>query len=179
MNCERATEMLGAWMDGEVAASELRELEEHLDQCAACSREKARIERLEGALKGAFAARATDLAFAPFWEGVQKRIAAEAPRQRRLSEWITDALAPRSLAWVVPLILVFAIGLFSVRQFFPGWLWGTAVANLTFVESIDPHGGNVALFRESETRTTVIWLYPNQEGEDESSQEATGTDNPF
>jgi anti-sigma factor RsiW len=179
MNCEIAKEMLGAWLDGEVSASELREVEEHLAQCASCSREKARIERLEGALKGAFAAQAAELAFAPFWEGVQKRLAAEAPWHRRLSEWITDAFTPQSLAWVVPLVLVFVIGLFSVRQFFPGWPWGTAVANLTLVESIDPHGRNVALFRESETRTTVIWLYPNQEGEDESSEDASRSDNPF
>jgi anti-sigma factor RsiW len=179
MDCERTREMLGAWLDREVPGPELRELEEHLAQCAPCSREKARIERLDGVLKGAFAARATGPAFAPFWEGVEKRLASEAPWHRRLSEWVTDAFTPRSLAWAASLVLVLAIGLFSARQFFPGWPWGGAAANLTFVESIDPHGGNVALFRESETRTTVIWLYPNQEGEDASPEDSGRSDNPF
>lgn len=180
MNCDRAKERLGAWLDGEAAVSELREIEEHLARCVSCSDEKARIERLDGALKSAFAAQAAELAFAPFWEGVQRRLTEERPWHRRLAEWTAEAFTPRRLAWTaVPLILVLAIGFFSLRQFFPGWPWAAGIANLTFVESIDPHGRNVALFREFETRTTVIWLYPNQEGEDEFSEEATGAGNPF
>jgi hypothetical protein len=33
------------------------------------------------------------------------------------------------------------------------------------VESIDAHGRSVALLRENESKTTVIWLYQNEEGE--------------
>ncbi len=41
-------------------------------------------------------------------------------------------------------------------------------SNFASVESIDAHGRNVALLREDETKTTVIWLYQNQEGENEN-----------
>jgi sugar (pentulose or hexulose) kinase len=39
------------------------------------------------------------------------------------------------------------------------------------VDSIDSHGHNVALLRENESKTTVIWLYQDQEGEDEAAED--------
>jgi len=39
------------------------------------------------------------------------------------------------------------------------------------VDSIDAHGRNVALLREYDSKTTVIWLYEDQEGENETAEE--------
>jgi hypothetical protein len=55
------------------------------------------------------------------------------------------------------------------------WRLGPPANSFTAVESIDAYGRNVALLREDETKTTVIWLYQNQEGEDESP--GTNTEN--
>jgi hypothetical protein len=53
------------------------------------------------------------------------------------------------------------------------WPVGGQISNYASVESIDTHGRNVALLREDETNTTIIWLYQDPEGENENVEEAT------
>src|ERR1051325_2312839 len=69
------------------------------------------------------------------------------------------------LAWAVPVAAVVLIALFSTVRY-SNWF---APTNLASVESIDGHGFNVALLREAKTKTTVIWLFENQETEDDNS----------
>jgi hypothetical protein len=57
---------------------------------------------------------------------------------------------------------------FSYESYFPIW---RSRNNFATVESIDSHGRNVALLREDDSKTTVIWLYQNQEGDDEAAEE--------
>jgi len=59
------------------------------------------------------------------------------------------------------------------------WKEETPRNNFAAVESIDAYGRNVALLRENETRTTVIWLYQNQEGDNESSGETSNQSPTF
>jgi hypothetical protein len=75
--------------------------------------------------------------------------------------------------------IVLLLAIVSLEQFFPGWRWGSNRSNTTAVDSIDGHGFNVAVFRESKTKTTVIWLYENQEEEDESAAESASPDTSF
>ncbi len=82
-------------------------------------------------------------------------------------------MAPPRLAWAVPAAIVLILGLFSLQQYFPG------PTNQAAVESIDGHGFNVALLREAKTKTTVIWLFDNQESENEASADSASTDTAF
>jgi hypothetical protein len=62
------------------------------------------------------------------------------------------------------------LGLFLWILIGPGG--GSAVrAMVSAVDSIDAHGRSVALLRENETKTTVIWLYEDQEVEHETAEE--------
>ena len=91
-------------------------------------------------------------------------------------EWARSRFAAPGLAWAVPAVIVVLLGVLSLDSF---WKLGSQRNNFAAVESIDAHGRNVALLREDETKTTVIWLYQNQEGEDESSGENTETKPSF
>ncbi|HSE89399.1 MAG TPA: hypothetical protein VLJ79_24515 [Candidatus Binatia bacterium] len=85
-------------------------------------------------------------------------------------KWARATFAGPGLAWVVPAVIIIVLGALSFDSF---WKLRAQRNNFAAVESIDAHGRNVALLREDETKTTVIWLYQNQEGEDESSGEIT------
>jgi hypothetical protein len=51
------------------------------------------------------------------------------------------------------------------------WRLGGSRNSFASVESIDAYGRSVALLREQETKTTVIWLYQDQEGENEAAED--------
>ena len=67
------------------------------------------------------------------------------------------------------------LGLLSLTK----WPLGGQVNNYASVESIDTHGRNVALLREDETKTTIIWLYQDSEGENENVDETTNSGPAF
>jgi anti-sigma factor RsiW len=173
--CDRIQEWLGAWLDGELPPAKAAEVKLHVEQCSACAAEKARIQRLDAALKSALEARVSDAAFAPFWAGVRARIAREKSWSERVFDWMRGVFAFPRLAWAVPVAAVILIALFStIRN--SNWF---APTNQASVESIDGHGFNVALLREAKTKTTVIWLFENQETEDDNSVEPAASEQAF
>ncbi len=178
-DCEAIESSLGAWLDGELDHSEAERVRIHVQECPSCLGEKERLERLQASLKGVLEGGASELAFEPFWDGVRQRILERKPWHARLWDWARPAFYPKRLAWAIPLVIVFFLGIFSLEQFFPGWRWGSNRGNVAAVDSIDGHGFNVAVFRESKTKTTVIWLFENLEDEDESSGESASTDSSF
>ncbi len=178
MNCEATKRLLGTWLDGELGSAEAREIQKHTEECPACSEEKRRLTHLQASLGAVFQAQASGLDFEPFWNGVRRRILEDHAPRAGFLDWLRFALPPQRLAWAIPLVIVFILGVFSLEQFFPKWRGGNK-GNLAAVESVDGHGFNVAVFRESKTKTTVIWLFQNQEEEDESSAESAPTDPAF
>jgi predicted anti-sigma-YlaC factor YlaD len=177
--CQEIQRALGAWLDGELDHSEAEQVRAHLGQCPSCLGEKIRLERLHSSLKSVLQTSAAEVEFETFWNGVRRRIHERRPWHARLLDWGRFALYPPRLAWAIPALILIILGVLSLDQFFPGWHWGLGRSNLAAVESIDGHGFNVALFRESKTRTTVIWLFENQEGEDEISAEPASGDPAF
>ena len=120
------------------------------------------------------------MAFGPFWAGVRERILEqETPWHARVLDWARAALSSPSAAWTIPAVIIVLVGVLSLGPFFQGWRWGFGRGDLAAVESIDGHGFNVALFRESKTKTTVIWLFENHEGEEETSAEPASGDPAF
>jgi anti-sigma factor RsiW len=177
-DCEIIKKSLGAWMDGELDADRGAEIQLHVQGCASCLEEKARLERLDASLKRVLEANASRVDFKTFWAGVSQRIAEEKSWPTRVLEWINPLLYPRRLAWAVPATVMVLVAVLSLDQLFPGWR-GNGQANMASVESIDGHGFNVALLREAKTKTTVIWLFENQESEDETSGESASGDTAF
>jgi anti-sigma factor RsiW len=174
--CEDMRELLGMWLDGELRPHDAEGIRLHLQSCAQCKGELLQLERLHSSLKSLMESDGSRVAFEPFWRGVQERIAEKKPWHWEAAEWARSTLAGPGLAWAIPAVILVVL---SVVSFNSVWKLLGQRNNFAAVESIDAHGRNVALLREDETKTTVIWLYQNQEGEDDSSGENTETSPSF
>ena len=168
--CDDIRPMLGAWLDGELGPSEAEAVRGHVAGCAICAEERRQLEKLEAVMKSVFATEAEQIAFGPFWRSVQDRIENRKTWPVELIDWARSAVGAPLLVWAVPAVIVVVIGVFSLNPFWWGSRWGMSRNNYAAVESIDAHGRNVALLREDETKTTVIWLYQNPEGENEKTE---------
>ena len=170
-SCESIRGRIGAWLDGELSASDAEAARIHVDACAVCGEERRQLERLDTSLHEAFKAAGSKLAFDPFWRGVEQRITQETNGYKEFADWIRATVTAPRLAWAVSAVIVIVLAALSVDLFFPNMKTSTQRDNFAAVESIDTYGRNVALLREDETKTTVIWLYQNPETENESSTE--------
>jgi anti-sigma factor RsiW len=175
-DCKQITKSLGAWLDGELSASHAEAIRLHLVSCAHCEEERRQLEKLHLSLQTLWRANAPQLVFEPFWDGVRKRITKQPSWRQSVLEWARSTLTGPGLAWAVPAGILVLLGVLSWNSF---WRLGAQRNNFAAVDSIDAYGRNVALLREDETKTTVIWLYQNQEGEDESSRENAETSPSF
>jgi anti-sigma factor RsiW len=175
-SCEHIEDSLGVWLDGELNSAEAELIRLHLESCARCDGKRRQLEKLQASLKSVLDSNLPQLALEPFWRGVQERIAEKQTWRQEVMEWVHSVLAEPAVAWAVPAAIVIILAVLSVDSLRK---LVTARNNFAAVESIDAHGRNVALWREDETKTTVIWLYHNQEGENESSGENTETGPSF
>lgn len=176
MDCELVRRAIGAWMDGEVSEREAGEIRTHVAHCPSCGDLKTQLERIHFSLHTTLEARASEVSFESIWNGVQRRIAERSPWRLWFWDWLREVFFPRRLAWAIPLTIVFLVAILSAEQILSKWGWAPGNGNLAAVESIDGHGLNLALFREAETKTTVIWLFDSQEEEDEPLQEISAPD---
>jgi predicted anti-sigma-YlaC factor YlaD len=167
-DCERIKASLNRWLDGELSGSDAEVIHLHLENCPLCDGERRQLEKLQSSLKSLLLSNVAPIAFEPFWDGVRERITAKRSWHEDIMEWARSKFARPGLAWTVPAVIAILLAVFSLDSF---WKLGAQRNNFAAVESIDAHGRTVALLREDETKTTVIWLYQNQEGEDESPGE--------
>ena len=169
-SCHSFRAAIGPWLDNELAAKDAEAMRLHLEGCAICAEERRQLERLHSNLKGAMLAENSEITFEPFWRGIQQRIAQEKPWYEQLGERLRDFCAKPSITWAVPAVIILVLALASLDSFLPGLKPGAPRDNSAAVESIDAHGRNVALLRDDDTKTTVIWLYQNQESDDEPAE---------
>lgn len=175
-DCDRIRASLNRWLDGELSGSDAEVIHLHLENCPLCEAERRQLEKLQSSLKSLLLSNVAPIAFEPFWDGVRERITAKRSWHEDIIEWARSTFARPGLAWTVPVVIAILLAVFSLDSF---WKLGAPRNNFAAVESIDAHGRNVALLREDETKTTVIWLYQNQEGEDESPGENAETSPSF
>jgi predicted anti-sigma-YlaC factor YlaD len=168
IQCDRIQESLERWLDGELDAVETENVRAHVAGCATCSAARQRFEKIEGALKQVFVVEAPKVEFTSFWHELDRRIHRKIPWYRGLLDRVRGWEGTPRSAWAVPVLIALLLALFSVESYFPFW---RSRNNLATVVSIDSHGRNVALLREDESKTTVIWLYQNQEDDDEAAEE--------
>jgi len=174
IRCEDIKDRVGAWMDGELSPACAEEVRVHLESCTACCEERRQLEKLQVSLKAVLVAGPSSVSLERFWPGVEQRINRKPVWHEDFFGWVRDLLTPPQLAWAVPAVIVLLLlGAFSFELFWPGTRLSGQRNNFASVESIDAFGRNVAVLRENETKTTIIWLYQNQEGENESTGEKT------
>ena len=168
-SCEKVRSAIGPWLDGELPEPEAETTRLHVATCPLCAEEQRRLEHLHASLYSALTAGSSKPAFEPFWQEIRQRIAQKTTWRESFAGSIYGTLTPPRLVWAVPALIIIALAALSVDFWLPGFRGGAPRDNIVAVESIDTYGRNVALLREDETKTTVIWLY--QESENEASSE--------
>lgn len=166
--CDRIEESIERWLDGELGAAESERVRAHVTGCANCGAAQERREKLDRALSGVLVAGAPKIEFAPFWDELERRLEAKTPWHQDVLERMWGWVSAPRVAWGVPALIAVLLAVFSFDAYFAT---SRSRNNLATVESIDSYGRNVALLREDESKTTVIWLYQNQEGDDEAAEE--------
>jgi anti-sigma factor RsiW len=164
--CEDKVASIERWLDGELSGAESESLRVHMAACAGCSEARRRLEKLQSTLTGVLLSEAQPVDFMPFWRAVQLRINEKRPWYQDALDWMRGVLPASRLAWVVPAVIALLLAGVSLESYWRGGRNAFAT-----VESIDAYGRNVALLREYDTKTTVIWLYQDQEGENEAAEE--------
>jgi len=167
--CEDKIASIERWLDGELSGAESESLRVHMASCAGCSETRTRLEKLQSTLTGVLLSEAQRVDFMPFWRAVQLRVNEKRPWYQDALDWMRGVLPASRVAWVVPAVIVLLLAGVSLESYWRGGAGRNAFAT---VESIDAYGRNVALLREYDTKTTVIWLYQDQEGENEAAEES-------
>lgn len=166
--CEQIEPMLERWLDGQSSEADGARVRDHLGACERCARALRRLERVDAALHGLLVSAVPPIAFKPFWRGIEVRLRERAPWHQELAERAKTWLAAPRAAWAIPALIAILIGVLSYDFKIP---LGRSRSNLATVDSIDSHGRSVALLREDDSKTTVIWLYQTPEGDDEVADE--------
>ena len=122
MNCKEILSRLHAYVDGEVPARLMREMEEHLGVCPLCRSQIERIRQVEEILD--------NMSVPPLPEGFSARVMAEArrralpaPGKRPLLgldwmplRWFADLTIPMRLAACATVLLACLLGMFMSRD---------------------------------------------------------------
>jgi anti-sigma factor RsiW len=166
-DCKSIRESIDSWQDGELSAAESESVRAHLASCTDCGETQRRLEKMQLALKAALTSQAPQIDFMSFWQGVERRINEKRAWHEDLLDWSRGLFTAPRVAWMVPAV----IGLLLVLLSTDIWRLGGSRNSFASVESIDAYGRSVALLRQPETRTTVIWLYQDQEGENETAED--------
>jgi predicted anti-sigma-YlaC factor YlaD len=152
LNCEQAVDLIGPFADDELNRDRAHALEVHLQNCPSCQNELNSIKKLKELI--AFALEE------------EVRLADPGDLAQRVGK-IIDSARPRRSIWSQPvwacaaIAFLVAIG-FMVSQREPLLKWFGEKKNDAVVEEIQTPGTVLALWREPESRTTVIWLFDDQ-----------------
>ena len=169
-DCENMRESIGRWLDGELGPSESESVRSHVAGCAQCQQTQRQLEKIQSELRQALYSEAQKIDFVPFWRGVQIRIAEKRAWYADALDWSRSLFTASRAAWAVPAVIALLLAALSLDSYFPGWRG--ARNSFATVESIDAYGRSVALLRENESKTTVIWLYEDQEGENGTADDS-------
>lgn len=171
--CESIRESIGTWLDGELYGADAEAVGAHLQTCPICGEERRQLEKLNMALKKALEAESLPVHAQSFWRDLRRRIEAKRAWSAEVKAWLGSTVRAPSFAWGVPVAIALLIGAVYSDAILSGWGLGSPRNNFASVESIDAFGRNVALLREYETRTTVIWLYQNTDSDSEAAGETS------
>jgi anti-sigma factor RsiW len=122
MNCKKVLSHLHAYVDGEMPARLMREMEEHLGACPPCRSQVERIRQVDGMLDS--------IAVPHLPQGFSTRVMAEArrralpvPEKRPLwgldwmpLPWFADLTVPMRLAACAMVLLACLLGMFMSRD---------------------------------------------------------------
>jgi len=134
MNCKKVLSRLHAYVDGEMPASLMREIEQHLGACPSCRSQVERIRQVSDVLDS--------LTVPPLPQEFSARVIAEARRRALLTRekksflplgwqplrWFLELSVPMRLAACAMVLLACLLGMFMSRDLSMSGSSGTTVA---------------------------------------------------
>jgi anti-sigma factor RsiW len=164
MNCREGRPLLPLFLDGELDARQMREVALHCTRCGDCESELRGMERLQDVLVARIRAEVAEIDSNRIWAAVAPRLDSVArPWYVRVRErW--DDVGPRWQTWAPVSAAVAAAGLTAIllwggqpRGTEPS-PWASSGDNSAIVDSVQSNVESLALLREPETNTMVLWI---------------------
>ncbi len=165
MNCRESRPLLPLFLDGELEARQMRAVALHSTRCPGCEDELRQIERLQELVATHVAQQVEAIDLSALWARVGPRLKATAPPwHERLREWWWEVRSEGRRGWLpVSAAVVGAAGVLAMilwqaqRPTEPAQL-ASAVDNSAILDSVQSNVDSVALLREPETNTLVLWI---------------------
>ena len=162
MNCREARPLLPLFFDGEIEARRMRAVALHSTRCRECEESLRGLERLQDALVTHVSSQLDEIDFNRVWDGVAPRLDSS-PRSlgQRLADWwgavdfgrVRHAPVYAALATAC----VLAILLWQRDTVHPpGDI--ASVDNSAILDSVQSDVATLAVLREPETNTLVLWI---------------------
>jgi hypothetical protein len=167
MNCRESRPLLPLFLDGELDARQMREVALHSTRCGECEHELRGMERLQELISSRVQAEVVQVDLSRIWAGVAPRLeSVRRPWYERLRErweelgprWQT--LVPVSAAAAVAAVLAMLLWQGQQASVEPTQ-WASAMDNSAIVDTVQSNVEQVAVLREPETNTTVLWITDN------------------
>lgn len=162
MNCRETRPLLPLFFDGELEARQMRTVALHSTRCAACETDLRRLERLQDALAARISSQLDEIDVSRIWDGVTARIdVVPLPRPQRWREWWEGEHS----GWLGKVPAYAALAAAALLAIF---LWQhngmkppaelAEVDNSAILDSVQSNVGSLAVLREPETNTLVLWI---------------------
>jgi hypothetical protein len=162
MTCRETRPLLPLFFDGEIEPRQMRAIALHSTRCSDCEGALRRLERLQDALMAEVSSRLEEVDLSRVWDGVAPRL--DAPRRSGSLGWKTWWPA-RDLRWMRPAPALTALAAGCLLAIFL-WQWNAghpsnelaSIDNSAILDSVESNVGSLAVLREPETNTMVLWI---------------------
>jgi hypothetical protein len=162
MNCRETRPLLPLFFDGELEARQMRAVALHSTRCSDCEGALRRLERLQDVLAAEVSAELDGIDLGRVWTGVASRL--DVTRGRGVLGWKRWWEMP-DLRWIRPAPTLAALAAACLLAVFL-WQWNAArppaelasTDNSAILDSVESNVGSLAVLREPETNTMVLWI---------------------
>lgn len=173
MNCRETRPLLPLFFDGELEARQMRAVALHSTRCPECEDSLRDLERLQDALVAHVSSQVAEIDLSLVWDGIAPRLEFS-PRSlwQRFTEWwgAVDVRWARQapVYAAIATACILAVLLWQRDTLGPP-VDIASVDNSTILDSVQSDVTTLAVLREPETNTMVLWITDDGSPYDESA----------
>ncbi|RJP18523.1 MAG: hypothetical protein C4520_14345 [Candidatus Abyssobacteria bacterium SURF_5] len=163
MACEKVRGLLERFHDKELDERDSKSVAEHLEGCALCSRDLAKLEHVSGIVKTHYDMISASQNFTGMWARINSSLdaAAPAPAHRRV---LTELLRFPKPVWATIGAVAAAVLLLFV--YLPGTQEPAIAANDCIIDTVEAEDSSVMVFETDDTKMKIIWVM-NQDDQEQ------------